>query len=55
MKISEELTNYYNTHEEDARLQSRHGNVEFITTVKYVEKYLQSGMKILEIGAGTGR
>ena len=55
MNIPEELTNYYNTHDENARLQSRHGNVEFITTVRYVEKYLRPGMRIIEIGAGTGR
>ena len=55
MNTSEELINYYNTHDENARLESRHGNVEFITTVHYIEKYLQTNMKILEIGAGTGR
>ncbi len=29
--------------------------VEFLTTMHYIEKYLKPGMKILEIGAGTGR
>ena len=50
-----ELTNYYNSHNENARLESRHGNVEFLTTVRYIEKYLKPGMRIIEIGAGTGR
>ena len=54
MQRSEALKNYYETHEENSRLRSRHGSVEFLTTVKYVEKYLKPGMKILEIGAGTG-
>ena len=46
---------YYTTHNEDVRLTSKHGMVEFLTTVRYVEKYLEHGMRILEIGAGTGR
>ena len=29
--------------------------VEFLTTLHYIEKYLKPGMRILEIGAGTGR
>lgn len=33
----------------------KRGQVEFLTTVRYIEKYLKAGMKILEIGAGTGR
>ncbi len=55
MERMEALKNYYTTHNEDARLTSRHGMVEFLTTVRYVEKYLEQGMRILEIGAGTGR
>jgi len=55
MRTPEELISYYSTHDENARLASLHGNVEFVTTVHYIEKYLQAGMKILEIGAGTGR
>lgn len=49
------LVDYYNTHDEDSRLLSKHGKVEFLTTVKYIEKYLKDGMKIMEIGAATGR
>ena len=55
MERIEALTNYYTTHDEDARLMSKHGIVEFLTTIHYVEKYLKPGMHILEIGAGTGR
>lgn len=29
--------------------------VEFLTTMRYIEKYLHPGMEILEVGAGTGR
>ena len=49
------LSNYYENYDEDGRLQTKHGAVEFVTTMHYVEKYLQPGMRILEIGAGTGR
>ena len=49
------LETYYNEWNEDDRLLSRFGQVEFLITVRYIEKYLRPGMKILEIGAGTGR
>ena len=55
MERIEALTTYYTTHDEDSRLTSRHGSVEFLTTVHYIEKYLRPGMRILEIGAGSGR
>lgn len=55
MERMEALRGYYQTHNEDARLVSNSGAVEFLTTVHYVEKYLKHGMRILEIGAGTGR
>ncbi|HBH95540.1 MAG TPA: SAM-dependent methyltransferase [Ruminococcaceae bacterium] len=52
---NEYLINYYNNYDEDGRLLSRHGQPEFLTTVKYVEKHLFEGARILEIGAATGR
>lgn len=58
MKRQEEieiLNEYYNTHDEDGRLVPRANSVEFITTMKYINQYLEKGMKILEIGAGTGK
>lgn len=55
MNTFEALTNYYSNYDEQNRLSSRHGQVEFLTTVKYIEKYLFKGAKIIEIGAGTGR
>lgn len=55
METKEYLIDYYKTHDEDGRLRTRRGSVEFLTTVHYVERYLKPGMKILEIGAGTGR
>jgi len=55
METKDYLTNYYERYDEDGRLLSKHGMVEYITTMKYVEKYLQPGMRIMEIGAATGR
>ena len=55
MDITKSLTDFYNHYDEEGRLLSRHGAVEFLTTMRYIEKYLQPGMCILEIGAATGR
>jgi len=49
------LTNFYSHYDEDSRLRSRHGMVEYLTTMRYIEKYLRPGARIIEIGAGTGR
>lgn len=55
MDRKEILNNYYREWNEDDRLLSRFGQVEFLTTIRFIEKYLQPGMRILEVGAGTGR
>jgi len=55
MDAFQELTQYYSSYDEDGRLRSQHGMVEFLTTMRYLEKYLHPGARIAEIGAGTGR
>ncbi len=55
MKGNQYLIDFYNNYDEDSRLELRHGTVEFLTTMRYIEKYLKSGDRVLEIGAGTGR
>ena len=55
METKEYLTNYYEKYDENNRLTSKHGMIEYITTMKYIEKYLQPGMRVLEVGAATGR
>lgn len=53
----ENLIKYYNKFNEDKRLNSRHGQVEFITCMKYIHECLKNkqNAKIIDIGAGCGR
>ena len=55
MNALDALNAYYTAYDEDGRLLSPHGQVEYRTTMRYIEKYLRPGDRILEIGAGTGR
>ena len=50
------LEDYYSHFNEDGRLKTRHGQVEFITNIKYINEYLNDDKSktILDIGAGTG-
>jgi len=51
----EQIQKTYELFNEDARLnRSRAARVEFLTNVKYIEKYLNDGDRILDIGAGAG-
>lgn len=58
-----ELEIYYNKFNEEKRLDSRHGKVEYNTTMHYIHKALdellkakdKSEIKIMDVGAGTGR
>lgn len=54
--VYEILTEFYTEAcEEEYRLRSsKIGNLEFITTTTYIDKYLCKGDRILEIGAGPG-
>lgn len=55
--MANELEQYYNKFCEEKRLTRRHGNVEFVTSMRYIHKYLEGhpDAKILDVGAGTGR
>ena len=39
MNTKDYLTTYYEAYDEDGRLLTRHGNVEYITTMTYIEMY----------------
>ena len=64
------LEKYYNKFHEENRLKTRHGTVEFLTTMHYIEEVARAtsviasdsaaihtpeSIKIADIGAGTGR
>ena len=49
------LTQFYQNYDEQGRLGTRYGHVEFMTTMTYIGKYLRPDMRVMEIGAGTGR
>ena len=55
METEKVLTEFYSGYDEDGRLTTRYGMVEYLTTMRYIERYLRPGMRILEIGAATGR
>ena len=50
------ITRFYGQSDEDSRLQrSRHGQLEYATTMAYIHRYADCRSRVLEIGAGTGR
>ena len=51
------LEEYYKSRDEESRLLSQHGQVEYLTTMKYIHECLScfAFPSILEVGAGTGR
>lgn len=55
METTKYLEQYYGNYDEEGRLLSKHGQVEYITTMTYIHKFLRKGMRVLEVGAGTGR
>lgn len=52
-----ELEKYYNKFNEDKRLLSRHGQVEYFVAMHYIKEIIgeRKGLDIIDIGAGTGR
>ena len=65
-KEMNKIEEYYNKFNEEKRLNSRHGQIEYRITMKYIHDYLdvrmqelkvtnRENIKILDIGAGTGR
>lgn len=52
----EMLTDFYGGYDEDGRTsRSRHGQLEYATTMAFIHRYAAQGSKVLELGAGTGR
>ena len=51
----ENLIKYYNKFNEEKRLDSKHNQIELITALYYIDKFIKKDDKIIDIGAGTGR
>ena len=50
------VSRFYDQSDEDGRLtRSRHGLLEYTTTMSYIHRYADKQSKVLEVGAGTGR
>ena len=49
------LIKYYNKFNEDKRLNTKHGQIEFKTAIHYIDKFIKKNNRILDIGAGTGK
>lgn len=50
-----DLNAFYANYDEEGRLLTRAGHVEFATTMHFIQRYLKPGIRILEVGAATGR
>ncbi len=49
------VINSYENYQEDFRLQSDNSHrLEYLTTIAYMDKYLEPGSSILDVAAGTG-
>ena len=55
METEHYLDEYYSNYSEENRLLIQRGSVEYLTTMRFIERYIKSGDRVLEIGAGTGR
>lgn len=53
--MESELNKFYECYDEEGRLLTRAGNVEFTTTMHFIDRYLRPGDRVLEVGAATGR
>lgn len=52
----EMISGFYDRIDEDSRLtRSRHGQLEYRTTMAMIHRYLKRPAAVLEVGAGTGR
>ena len=49
------LEDFYTQYNEDNRLLTKYGSVEYLTTMRYIDRYLKPDVRIIEIGAATGR
>lgn len=56
MDRTEMINKFYGVYVEDTRLsRSRHGQLEYLTTMNYMHQAIPEKASIIEVGAGTGR
>ena len=61
IKFMNPIEEYYGKFNEEKRFDSRHGQVEYRVTMKYIKEFIKATGKaaeqisIIDIGAGTGR
>lgn len=53
--VNDALEQHYRVRDEDGRLLTVCGRVEYLTTKTYIRNYFPKGSKLLEVGAGTGK
>lgn len=53
----DEIVEFYGKYNEEKRLLTPYGRVEYLVTMHFIHKWIneRSGLRILDIGAGTGR
>lgn len=50
------VSGFYGQSDEDGRLlKTRHGQLEYLTTMHFIHRYVNERSNVLEVGAGTGR
>jgi len=50
------VSGFYGQTDENSRLErTRHGQLEYLTTMAYIHRYADGHSRVLEVGAGTGR
>lgn len=42
MKTNQYLVDFYTNYDEDSRLAEKHGSVEFLTTMRYIKRYIST-------------
>ena len=53
--IISSIKNFYDSYDEDTRLNNPSGELEFERTTRIIERYLRGKCQILDVGGGTGR
>lgn len=54
--ITNEVINYYNLYDEEGRFDRDNTHkIEFLTTVRYLDRFIEPSSRVLDVSAGAGR